>query len=167
MPDIYVENSGESDYVTALKQEACFFDFAIEYLRTRKIPLDFRVDDRIISEFKNFVADRGFAFMDEDRVAFNEFKEKISFLDDETGEALRILENRLNSNEIWQFDNHYSEIMTVLNEEIILQSRGEKALYENMAQRSCRDSGSQGGPHGFPKISFDFSFALILAFFDL
>ena len=132
MPDIYVENSGESDYVTALKQEACFFDFAIEYLRTRKIPLDFRVDDRIISEFKNFVADRGFAFMDEDRVAFNEFKEKISFLDDETGEALRILENRLNSNEIWQFDNHYSEIMTVLNEEIILQSRGEKALYEKI-----------------------------------
>ena len=70
--------------------------------------------------------------MDEDRVAFNEFKEKISFLDDETGEALRILENRLNSNEIWQFDNHYSEIMTVLNEEIILQSRGEKALYEKI-----------------------------------
>ncbi|UCE66930.1 MAG: S41 family peptidase [Candidatus Zixiibacteriota bacterium] len=132
MPDIYVENSRESGYVTALKQEACFFDFAIEYLRTRKIPPDFRVDDHVISEFRKFVADRGFAFLDEDRIAFNEFREKISFLDEETREALRILENRLSSDETWQFENHYSEIMAILNEEIILRSRGEKALYEKI-----------------------------------
>lgn len=132
MPDIYLENPEESDYVTALKQEACFFDFTIEYLRTRKLKRDFRVDDRIMSEFKKFVADRGFAFLDEDRIAFNEFKEKISILDDETKNALRVIEERLNSKETWQFDNNYSEIMTLLNEEIVLRSGGENALYEKV-----------------------------------
>ncbi|UCC80099.1 MAG: PDZ domain-containing protein [Candidatus Zixiibacteriota bacterium] len=132
MPDIYLENSEESDYVTALKQQACFFDFAIEYLRTRKIGRDFRVDGRIMSRFKKFVADRGFAFLDEDRIAFEEFKGKISVLDNETKNALRVIEERLNSKETWQFDNHYSEIMTVLNEEIVLRSGGEKALYEKI-----------------------------------
>jgi hypothetical protein len=82
-----------------------------------------------MSEFKKFVADRGFAFLDEDRIAFNEFKEKISVLDDETKEALRVLENGLISKDTWQFDNHYSEITSELSEEIILQAGGENALY--------------------------------------
>jgi carboxyl-terminal processing protease len=131
-PDIYVESPEESDYVEALKSEACFFDFCLEYIRDKKLVRDFKVDNDIMLEFKKFVADRGFAFLEEDRLAFDEFKDKISFLDDETREALNILEGKLNSKETWQFDNHYSEIMTELNEEIVLRSGGEEALYEEL-----------------------------------
>jgi len=132
MPDIYIENFEESDYVGALKNEACFFDFAIEYLKNNRIAPDFKIDNGIMLEFRRFVADRGLAFLEEDRIAFDEFKEKISFLDDETKEAIKILESKLNSKEMRQFDNHYSEIAAVLNEEIILRSLGEKALYDEL-----------------------------------
>jgi len=83
-------------------------------------------------QFKKFVAEKGFAFLEEDRVLFNEFKEKISLLDDETKEALDILQNKLDSRETWQFDTHFSEIRSVLLEEILLRSKGEKSLYEEI-----------------------------------
>jgi carboxyl-terminal processing protease len=132
VPDIYVEDSEESDYVAALKKEACFFDFAVKYLKHREVDKDFMVDNRMMGEFKGFVAERGFAFLEEDRVAFNDLKGKLSFLDDETGEALSTLERKLDSKESWQFENHYFEIKSVLKEEIILRSKGEKALYEDI-----------------------------------
>lgn len=131
-PDIYVESMEESDYVAALKKEACFFDFAMEYSKDHKIADGFSVDNRIMKEFKEFVARRGFAFQDEDRAAFDNFKDKISFLDDETGEALKTLERKLDSRETWQFDNHYLEIQSDLNEEIVVRANGEKALYEDI-----------------------------------
>jgi len=131
-PDIHVESLEETDYVDALKSEACFFDFALGYIRDKKLQSDFEIDNGIMQKFRKFVADRGFAFLEEDRLAFDEFKDKLSFLNDETREALNILENKLNSKETWQFDSHYSEIMTALNEEIVLRSKGEKALYEEL-----------------------------------
>jgi carboxyl-terminal processing protease len=132
MPDIYVESSEESDYVTALKKEACFFDFAVDYLATHETPSDFKVDNGIMTEFKKFVANRGFAFLDDDRIAFEQLKDNLSVIDDETAGALNTLEQRMDSKEIWQFDDHYTEIMEELNKEIVLRSQGEKALYEDI-----------------------------------
>ena len=146
MPDILVDHFEESDYVTALRNDACFFDFALEYADSRELSPSFRVNDRIMSKFEKFVADRGFAFLDKDREIFNELKsqlteltkksnelkDNISFLDDETTKALETLDRRLNSKETWQFENHYAEIMTALDEEIVLRSGGENALYEDI-----------------------------------
>jgi len=132
VPDVYVEEGQESEYVAALKKKACFFDFAIEYQKNHVIDNDFAVDDRLMREFKEFVAQRDFALLEEDRVALNEFKEKLTFLDDETEDALQTLEKKLNSSETRQFQNHYSEIKSDLSEEIVLRSRGEKALYEDI-----------------------------------
>ena len=132
IPDIFVESVAESRYMEALIKEACFFDFTIEYLLDNKIESDFVIDDTIMREFKTFVAERGFAFMEEDRVIYNNLKDKISFFDNDTKAALALIEEKLNSKELWYFDNHYDEIRTVLNEEIIFQSRGEKALYNHV-----------------------------------
>jgi carboxyl-terminal processing protease len=132
MPDIYVEGMEESDYVAALKKEACFFDFAIEYLKDHDVRDGFTVSSRDMREFKEFVARRGFAFLEEDRIAFNELKEKLTLLDDETREALITLEKKLDSNETWRFENHYSEIKSDLKEEVVVRAKGEQALYEDI-----------------------------------
>jgi len=132
VPDVYVDEGRRSDYVAALKKEACFFDFAIEYQKNHVIDNDFVVDDRLMSDFEEFVARRGFTFLEEDRIAFNDLKEKLKFRDEETEEALKTLEKKLDSGKTWQFENHYSEIESNLNEEIVQRSRGEKSLYEDI-----------------------------------
>jgi carboxyl-terminal processing protease len=132
VPDIHIDGFEESDYVAALKKQACFFDFAIDYSRRYGSKVKVEVNDATMMEFKRFVAHSGFAFLDDERAAFDGFKDKLSYLDDETGEALRILEKELNDKETWAFENHYSEIRAALSEEIALQSNGEEALYSEV-----------------------------------
>ncbi len=132
IPDIFIENDAESKYVAALKEESCFFDFVIDYLSDSSNKADLIVNDNVMREFKKFVAGRGFAFYEEDRIIFNEFKEKIKLSDTETKAALSIIDEKLNSKEFWYFDNHYKEIKTALAEEIIFQAKGEKSLFEEI-----------------------------------
>lgn len=132
MPDIYVDGFEESDYVAALKDRSCFFDFTVDYLRLNDHKAKIEVNDAIMLKFKKFVADRGFAFLDEERAAFDDFKSKLSILDDETREALKTLDEKLDTRGTWEFDNHSLEIRSVLSEEMTLLAEGENHLYSDI-----------------------------------
>jgi carboxyl-terminal processing protease len=129
IPDIFIEDQDESEYIAAMKRQSLFFDFAVNYQRRSIIKGEVEIDDKIMAEFREFIHDRGFEFEDEDKTAFDSFRRSFSVLDDESRQAMDILDSRLSSNDQWLFDSHSMEIAQNLKEAITLQAHGEKSLY--------------------------------------
>ena len=130
IPDIFIEDQDESEYIAAMKRQSLFFDFATDYLGRSAIKGEIEFDGKIMAEFREFVHSRGFDFEDEDKTAFDSFKRSFSVLDDESRQAMDILDSRLSSKDQWLFDSHSMEIAQNLKEAIMLQAHGEKSLYK-------------------------------------
>jgi carboxyl-terminal processing protease len=129
VPDIFIDGTDKSEYVAAMRRQSLFFDFATEYLRRSTVKGEFEIDDTIMVEFREFVNLRGFEFEDDDQLAFDDFKNSFSVIDDESRQAIDVLDSRLSSRDQWLFDSHYMEIARNLKEAVTLQARGEKSLY--------------------------------------
>jgi carboxyl-terminal processing protease len=137
-PDIYVDEEDESEYVEALRREACFFDFATAYIRKNDVQPGFKIDDKIISEFKEYIRDRDFRFEEQDRAAYNNLKNSVNFHDQESEKSLAVLDSRLRSREQSNFDSNYREVGEAIEEEVLLQKFGEKTLYQKWISEQPR-----------------------------
>ncbi len=129
IPDIFIDDSEESEYIAAMKRQSLFFDFATDYLKQSAVKGEFEIDEMIMTRFREFVNDRGFEFVDEDKTAFESFKRSFSVLDAESRQAIGVLDSSLSSRDHWLFDSHSMEIAQNLKEAIMLQAQGEKSLY--------------------------------------
>ena len=130
IPDVYLDEKVESDFVEALKRESCFFDFATAYIKDHEIDPELKIDEKIMFDFEEFVEKSNFRFEEKDRIAFNDFKNSFSPLDDRTQEAIEVLDQKLLSKEQWLFDSNHLEIAENLKESILLQAFGEKNIYD-------------------------------------
>lgn len=132
IPDIYVDEDSLSPYVDAIKRGSYFFDFALNYLKSHSVKSGLIVDDATLADFEQFLQAGHFHFEDGAQLAFNEFKGKIPQSDDEMKQALATIDKKMASKSIWEFDSHHAEIAQQLQEAIILQGLGEKALYSDV-----------------------------------
>ncbi|HPC35420.1 MAG TPA: S41 family peptidase [Candidatus Marinimicrobia bacterium] len=62
-PDIIIKNNEQSDFVTELWRQNQFYSFAIKY-KTEHNELPEEINDRIITEFKNYIEHSGFQFIE-------------------------------------------------------------------------------------------------------
>lgn len=143
-PDIYVDEEDESEYVEALRREACFFDFATAYIRKNDVQPGFKIDDKIIAEFKEYIRDRDFRFEEQDRAAYNNLKNSVTFHDPESEKSLAVLDSRLRSREQSNFDSNYREVGEAIEEEVLLQKFGEKTLYQKWISEQPRIAAAIG-----------------------
>jgi carboxyl-terminal processing protease len=132
IPDIYVDEDSLSPYVDAVRRGSFFFDYALNYLKNHSVKSGLKVDDATLADFEKFLQAGDFHFEDDAQVAFDQFKGKLSQSDDEMKQALDTINKKMTSKSIYEFNSHRSEIARQLEESIILQGLGEKALYSDV-----------------------------------
>ena len=130
LPDVYLDEKIESDFVEALRRESCFFDFATAYIKNHQVTPELEIDEKIMLDFVEFVKESSFRHEEKDRTAFNDFKNSFMASDGETEEAMELLDQKLLSKEQWLFDSNYLEIAENLKESILLQAFGEENIYD-------------------------------------
>ena len=132
IPDIYVDEDSLSPYVDAIRRGSYFFDFSLNFLKNHPVKYDFKVDDSIMQDFSKFLQSNNFHFQNDAQAAFAAFKDNLHQTDDEMKQAIATIDRKMASKSNWEFDSHRSEIARQLQEAIILQGLGEKALYSNV-----------------------------------
>ena len=65
-PDIAFEPQKYGEIERHLERDALFFTFAVEYSMENKVTEDFDVDDKILAEFKELLAEREFEYTEEE-----------------------------------------------------------------------------------------------------
>lgn len=130
LPDVYLDEKAESDFIEALKRESCFFDFATAYIKNHEVTSELEIDLNIIQDFVEFVKASNFRHEEKDRTAFDDFQKSFTALDAETENAMELLDQKLLSKEQWLFDSHYLDIAENLKESILLQAFGEENTYD-------------------------------------
>ena len=65
-PDVKVDTPKSNHFQDVLLQHLVFFDFAKSYLATRTIPRDFKVDDAVMKDFKQFLTKQQIPYTDQD-----------------------------------------------------------------------------------------------------
>jgi carboxyl-terminal processing protease len=132
MPDIYVEDDEASDYVDFLRNESCFFDFSLLYVRSHRVAPGFSVDDSIVENFRSFVDRNHLQFKGDDRQAFDYLCENLKTPNKAIQDALAVIDKNLQQKAKWQFDSHIGEIRRELQEAIVYHALGEEALYQRV-----------------------------------
>jgi carboxyl-terminal processing protease len=136
LPDIVIDEAISSPYVDYLHTESCFFDYAVDYIRSHPVQRDFTVSDTEMEKFREFLKSRQIHFSSDERVAFNSFKEKLSVPNQRLATALNTIDTEITAKENWQFDSNYKQISACLTETIVRLSGGENALYEQVLIKS-------------------------------
>ncbi|MEE9553158.1 MAG: S41 family peptidase [candidate division Zixibacteria bacterium] len=129
-PDIYIDNESESGYVEALIEESYFFDFVTEFLKENEITPEFKIDDKMLKEFRRFIEEKNFRYDKDERTAFNDLKDNLAFVDRQTKKAMATLNKKISGREKWYFESNYKIVAEELAKNIIIREFGEKIWYE-------------------------------------
>lgn len=137
IPDIYVEESGNSSIVNALLSDGYFSDFVKSYSADKIIGENFKVTDEIYELFRAYLDHKGFRHQNRLDKKFTEFIENDRSIENDKrlashiGEISKILQNRSRT----EVDANKTNICAALYERFIDERLGQNAVVRLVSLR--------------------------------
>ncbi len=79
VPDIVMPAEKFKPIETDLERQQLFFDFAVRYISQHKdLPRDFEVDDKMISDFRDFLKEKNFTYLNQVEVSLQDLEKNIN-----------------------------------------------------------------------------------------
>lgn len=133
LPDIKIAAASTNELIDALDENLLLFDFATTYHYNNSI-VDisaFKVTDKIFTDFKNYVAQRGFAFQTKtEKVLKDALSEEQSLLGEEVYASYKEMLSTIEKGKIAALDDYKKEIGKKLEDEIIKRYFYREGLYD-------------------------------------
>lgn len=130
VPDIQVSQDTLSRLEFALLRQSMFFNFAVSYVqRHPEVPRDFVADQKVLSEFRRFLAEKTFEYQTDGEAELNAFEraaKKHGYLQ-EVAAQLEEIRKALAEQKKREFDNSLGYIRQSLEREIITKLWGTSA----------------------------------------
>jgi carboxyl-terminal processing protease len=125
MPDSTVTNESKSFLVQRLFATGMFFEFATHYFNGNNDVINLS-DDKLISEFKNFLSGKKFEFVSPAEKLIEQLKKaaEVENLDKSLIEYLNKEESRIDATHSNEFDKYKEDIIVAIREELASRSGG-------------------------------------------
>ncbi len=133
MPDSVVSEKTQSTLLEALNRKAMFFSFANRYAaRIKSLPENFVITDEILTEFQQYLREKGFSYEEEAETKIAELRSLASrdryskeFMDELTHLETHVVDERDRA-----FERYEDEVRRALTVEITGRMKGEAARIE-------------------------------------
>jgi len=135
VPDIVIAAEKFKPIEMDLERQQLFFDFAVRYISQHKdLPRDFEVDDKMISEFKDFLKEKNFTYLNQVEVSLQDLEKNIDSEKDKNSfaPALAELKKVIQKSKENDFDNSLDYIKKAIKRDLLYSLYGEKAYYEEI-----------------------------------
>lgn len=135
VPDIVMPAEKFKPIETDLERQQLFFDFAVRYISQHKdLPRDFEVDDKMISDFRDFLKEKNFTYLNQVEVSLQDLQKNINAEKDKDSfaPALAELKKVIQKSKENDFDNSLDYIKKAIKRDLLYSLYGEKAYYEGI-----------------------------------
>ncbi|HVP35834.1 MAG TPA: S41 family peptidase [Terriglobales bacterium] len=133
VPDIVISAEQMKPIEIDLERQQLFFDFAVRYASQHKdLPKDFEVDDKMLSEFKDFLKEKNFTYLNQVEISLQDLEKNINSEKDKDSfaPALADLKKVIQKSKEGDFDNSLDYIKKGIKRDLLYNMYGEKAYYE-------------------------------------
>ena len=135
VPDIVIPAEKFKPIEMDLERQQLFFDFAIRYISQHKdLPRDFEVDDKMVSDFRDFLKEKKFTYLNQVEVSLQDLEKNINSEKDKDSfaPALAELKKVIQKSKEDDFDNSLDYIKKAIKRDLLYSLYGEKAYYEGI-----------------------------------
>lgn len=134
-PDIVMPAEKFKPIEMDLERQQLFFDFAVRYISQHKdLPRDFEVDDKMISDFRDFLKEKNFTYLNQVEVSLQDLERNIDAEKDKDSfaPALSELKKVIQKSKEGDFENSLNYIKRAIKRDLLYSLYGEKAYYEEI-----------------------------------
>ena len=135
VPDIVIPEEKFQPIEIDLERQQLFFDFAVRYIsRHKDLPKDFEVDDNVLSEFKKFLEEKNFTYLNSVELSLQGLEKNINSQKDKDifDPALQELKKVIQKSKENDFTNSLDYIKKAIKRDILISLYGEKGYYEEV-----------------------------------
>ncbi len=135
VPDMVIPAEKFQPIEMDLERQQLFFDFAVRYISQHKdLPRDFEVDDEMVSDFRKFLEEKKFTYLNQVEVSLQDLEKNINSEKDKDsfGPALGELKKVIQKSKEKDFDNSLDYIKRAIKRDILYSLYGEKGYYEGV-----------------------------------
>ena len=135
VPDIVIPVEKFKPIEVDLERQQLFFDFAVRYASQHKdLPKDFEVNDKMLSEFKDFLKEKNFTYLNQVEISLQDLEKNINSEKDKDSfaPALADLRKVIQKSKEGDFDNSLDYIKKGIKRDLLYNVYGEKAYYEEI-----------------------------------
>jgi carboxyl-terminal processing protease len=144
VPDIIIPDPDFPQLIQSLLQKGYFFDFAVQYSVTHKnIPEDFKADEKILKEFKDYIESKGFEYKSTPESELEKLRETIeeeeksnpeAQFSDGVEETLNRLSSLLRKRKESEFEKNKEFLKWQIEEAVLTKEFGSSARYKVWAR---------------------------------
>jgi carboxyl-terminal processing protease len=135
VPDIVIPEEKFQPIEIDLERQQIFFDFAVRYIsRHKELTKDFEVDDKVLSEFKDFLKEKNFTYLNSVELSLQGLEKNINSQKDKDifNPPLQELKKVIQKAKENDFTNSLDYIKRAIKREIMIGLYGEKGYYEEV-----------------------------------
>ena len=135
VPDIVIPVEKFKPIEVDLERQQLFFDFAVRYISQHKdLPKDFVVDDKMVSDFRAFLKEKNFTYLNQVEVSLQDLEKNIDAEKDKDSftPALAELKKVIQKSKENDFDNSLDYIKKAIKRDLLYNMYGEKVYYEEV-----------------------------------
>jgi carboxyl-terminal processing protease len=135
VPDIVIPEEKFQPIEIDLERQQMFFDFAVRYIsRHKDLPKDFEVDDNMLSEFKKFLEEKNFTYLNSVELSLQGLEKNINSQKDKDifDPVLQELKKVIQKSKENDFTNSLDYIKKAIKRDILISLYGEKGYYEEV-----------------------------------
>lgn len=135
VPDIIIQDDKLKPIEINLERKQLFFDFAVRYISQHQdLPKDFEVGQEMISEFKEFLEEKEFSYLNSLELSLQELEKNINSQKDKEifDQTLSELKRVVQKSKEEDFQNSLDYIKKAIKRDILYALYGERAYYEEI-----------------------------------
>jgi carboxyl-terminal processing protease len=131
-PDVVYEPELGTHYGFELVRQNHFFRFAVNYAAAHQISRDFKADDKVLEEFRAYLAEQKFDYETTAEVEIQRLRDlgKEEEFSASTLAAIDALEARVDQDKTGDFERNRDYIKFAIEREILSNAFGTEAMYE-------------------------------------
>ncbi len=134
-PDVYVPYQDLTPLEYNLLAKLTFFDFAVHYTATHpNLPKDFEVDEKMLTEFTQFVKLKNFSYQTSSELETEKLKETLKGegRSEAVNQKIRELENLIKLEKENDYQKSEAYLKSEIKENILVKLYGQSAKYEGV-----------------------------------
>ncbi len=134
-PDVFVPNQDLSPLEYNLLAKLTFFDFAVHYTALHpNLPKDFVVDEKMLSEFLQFVKTKGFSYQTSSELELEKLKGAVKGegRSEAVSQKIKELEDLIKAEKENDYQKSEAYIKSDIKENILVKLYGQSAKYEGV-----------------------------------
>ena len=139
VPDIIIEEENLKPIEIDMERKQLFFDFAVRYISQHEdLNRDFEVDEKVISEFKDFIEEKEFTYSPPLELSLKELEKNITNSKDKDTfeQILKELKTVIQKSKEDDFKNSLDYIKKAIKRDVLYSLYGEKGYYEEIVLKT-------------------------------